>query len=276
MNTILMIVGQIGLTDLLDILIVTYIYYKVYNIISNTRAIQLFKGMVVFFILLRLSSAAELRMVSFVLENFLTYGILALVILFQPELRRALEYLGRSKVFDNVLFKSKTKKDVGVVSEMVATVSQLSQEKIGALIVFEGEIGLKDVTETGTELNAEISQALIKNIFTPNTPLHDGALIIRGRRIVAAGCLLPLSNDRNVNRELGTRHRAALGMSAVSDALILVVSEETGIISLAQNNVLTRFLDEEGLLERLNEFYQPARVNFFDLKGAENEVFKEQ
>lgn len=266
MNTILMIVKQIGLTDVLDILIVTYIYYKVYNIISNTRAIQLFKGMVVFFILLRLSSAAELRMVSFVLENFLTYGILALVILFQPELRRALEYLGRSKVFDNILFKSKAKKEVGVIEELVNTVEDLSKDKIGALMVFEGEIGLKDVIETGTELNAHISEALIKNIFTPNTPLHDGALIFRGPRIIAAGCLLPLSNDRNVNRELGTRHRAALGMSAVSDALILVVSEETGIISIAQNNVLTRFIDREGLLERLGEFFQPARGSVFQLE----------
>lgn len=268
METSLMILRQIGLTDLLDILIVTYIYYKVYKIISNTRAIQLFKGLVVFFILLRLASAAELRMVSFVLENLLTYGLLALVILFQPELRRALEYLGRSKLFDSFLFKPKNKKEVGVVEELAQTIMELSHDKIGALLVFEGETGLKDVIETGTELNAEISGPLLKNIFTPNTPLHDGAMIIRGDTIIAAGCLLPLSNDRNVNRDLGTRHRAALGMSAISDALILVVSEETGVISLAQNNVLTRFLDGEGLVERLTAFYAPKKDAFFKLERS--------
>lgn len=268
MNTFFTILKQIGLTDILDILIVTYIYYKVYNVISNTRAIQLFKGLVVFFILLRLSSAAELRMVSFVLESLLTYGLLALVILFQPELRRALEYLGRSKFFNNIFFRAKTKKHSGVIEEIVAALVDLSAHKIGALMVIEGEIGLKDVIETGTELDAEISSALIKNIFTPNTPLHDGAVVVRGERMVAAGCLLPLSNDRNVNRDLGTRHRAALGMSAISDALILVVSEETGTMSIAQNNVLTRFLDEESLMEHLKGFYQPRREGIFQLERS--------
>lgn len=266
MNTFFTIVRQIGLTDLLDILIVSYIYYKVYNVISNTRAIQLFKGLVVFFILLRLSSAAELRMVSFALENVFTYGLLALVILFQPELRRALEYLGRSKFFNNMFLRSKGKKYSSVTDDMVAALVDLSSQSIGALLVLEGEIGLKDVIETGTELDAEISSALIKNIFTPNTPLHDGAVVVRGDRMIAAGCLLPLSNDRNVNRDLGTRHRAALGMSAVSDALILIVSEETGIISAAQNNILTRFLDEEGLKELIKEFYQPKKDGIFQLE----------
>ncbi|HZK10507.1 MAG TPA: diadenylate cyclase CdaA, partial [Clostridia bacterium] len=240
----------------------------VYTVISNTRAIQLFKGLVIFFILLRLSSAAELRMVSFVLENVLTYGILALVILFQPELRRALEYLGRSKFFNNMLFRTKTGKDSGVIDSIVEVTLDLSSQKTGTLLVFEGEIGLKDVIETGTELDAEMSSALIKNIFTPNTPLHDGAVVVRGNRIVAAGCLLPLSNDRNVNRDLGTRHRAALGMSAVSDALVLVVSEETGTISIAQNNVLTRFLDKESLLEILVEFYKPKKEGVFQFERS--------
>lgn len=268
METLLMIIRQLGPTDLLDILIVSYFYYKIYNVISNTRAIQLFKGLVVFFILLRLSSAAELRMVSFVLESVLTYGLLALVILFQPELRKALEHLGRSKIFDTFLFKTKRSKDTSVIDELVETVMDLSENKIGALMVFEGEIGLKDVIETGTQLNAEVSGPLIKNIFTPNSPLHDGAMIIRGETLMAAGCLLPLSNDRNVNRDLGTRHRAALGMSVVSDALILVVSEETGIISLAHDNVLTRFLDEEGLHEKLTDFYAPQKDALFNLERS--------
>ncbi|NLY35913.1 MAG: TIGR00159 family protein [Tissierellia bacterium] len=266
MNTVFTILKQVGLTDLLDILIVTYIYYKVYNVISNTRAIQLFKGLLIFFLLLRLSSAAELRMVSFVLENVLTYGLLALVILFQPELRRALEYMGRSKFFNNVFFRAKTRKYTTVTDDIVRALLDLSAQNIGALLVLEGEIGLKDVIETGTELDAEISTALIKNIFTPNTPLHDGAVVIRGERMIAAGCLLPLSNDRNVNRDLGTRHRAALGMSAVSDALILVVSEETGVISAAQNNMLSRFLDEESLIEHIKEFYQPKKDGIFQLE----------
>lgn len=255
MDTFLTIVKGIRPTDILDILIVSYVYYKIYTVISNTRAIQLFKGVIIFFILLRLSIIAELRMVSFALENMLTYGLLALVILFQPELRRALEYLGRSKFFNSTFFGGKTKKYSDVMEELVEAITDLSSKNIGALMVFENEIGLKDVIETGTELDAEISSSLIKNIFTPNTPLHDGAMILRGDRIVAAGCLLPLSNDRNVNRDLGTRHRAALGMSSVSDAMIIVVSEETGVISLAQNSSLKRFLDRESLLELFQEFY---------------------
>ena len=269
MDTLITILKGIGPTDILDILIVSYVYYKIYKVISKTRAIQLFKGVILFFILFRLASIAELRMVSFALENLLTYGLLALVILFQPELRRALEFLGRSKLFNNTFFGSKTRKYSDVIDELVEAIVDLSDKNIGALMVFENDIGLKDVIETGTELDAEISSSLIKNIFTPNTPLHDGAMVIRGERIVAAGCLLPLSNDRNVNRDLGTRHRAALGMSSVSDAFIIVVSEETGVITLAQNSVLKRFLDKEALEEIFKTFYESGSKGMLSVERSE-------
>ena len=257
------IIKEIDLNDIIDILIVAYIIYQIYRIIDFTRAIQLLRGIALIILVFFLSSIVQLRVVNFIIKNMITLGALALVVIFQPELRRGLEYLGRSQ-FGWFMFSDKGKKNQSdQIEEIIQATSILSNNKIGALMVFEGETGLKEIIETGTTIDAKVDSQLIRNIFVPKAPLHDGAIVIRGDRIEAAGCLLPLSGDRQVSKELGTRHRAALGMSNQSDALILVVSEETGIISIARHNNLERGIDIEELRNKLNEFYSPTNRKSF-------------
>ena len=188
-----------------------------------------------------------------VLLNVVNNGALELVILFQPELRKALEQIGSGAIRKN---GRRTEEDnQNVVDELIACLLKLSRRRVGALIVLEQRIGLKDVTETGTALNSDISAALLENIFEPNTPLHDGAVVIRGSHIMAAACILSLSEGKGISRELGTRHRAALGITETTDAISLIVSEETGIISMARGGRLTRHLDRAALEEILNPLY---------------------
>lgn len=257
MNYLLSILSEIGLTDVIDILIVAFIFYRLYAFFTYTRAIQILKGALLFLLIQRISSIAKLHMVNYFLETIVSWVALAIVILFQPELRRALEHLGRNPFITRSLLSSQRPERSKQVDEILSALKNLSATKTGALIVLEGDTGLNDIIETGTMIDSQITSALIENIFTPNTPLHDGAMILRNDRILAAGCLLPLSNDRSVSRDLGTRHRAAIGMSANSDALILVVSEETGTISTARDNELERFITEERLEEILKDFYNP-------------------
>ncbi len=248
------ILKEMRLSDIIDIIIIAFIFYKIYTMISFTRAIQLLKGIGLILLIFPISNFLNLRMVNFLLRNLVTLGALALVVIFQPELRRALEYMGRSKMGLKI-FGSNTEERTFHVEEIVEAVSKLSKKRIGALIVIENETGLNDIIETGTTLNAKITSELLQNIFMPKSPLHDGATIIRHNEIVAAGCLLPLSSDRSVSNELGTRHRAALGMSSQSDAIIIVVSEETGVISLACNGNLNRFIEISTLQEKIEEYY---------------------
>jgi len=244
-DVLLGIVANIRIIDILDILIVTYIFYKLLTLLKDTRAEQLIKGIILIIIASKVSELLKLYMVNYILKNTLTVGALALLIVFQPELRRTLEHIGRSKLFAKSFEEFFDKETDYVIDEIMKAVENLSRNKIGALIVIERETGLNDIIETGFKIDSRVISEFILNIFTPNTPLHDGAIIVRNERIIAAGCLLPLSNNSYLNKELGTRHRAALGMIENSDAVVVVVSEETGIISVAINRDLKRYLDVE-------------------------------
>jgi diadenylate cyclase len=223
----------------MDILVVSYILYKAYMLIKETRAEQLLKGIVLITVLIPISSFLHLVMLNWILTKTLTIGVLSFVIIFQPEIRRALEHLGRTAFNDKHILQDEEVME-RVVTEVVNSVDNLSKSKTGALIVIEQITGLEDIINTGTKIDAVVSSALLENIFVVNTPLHDGATIIRNDRIVSAGCFLPLTNNNELNKKLGTRHRAALGISENSDALIIVVSEETGTISFAVNGKLIR------------------------------------
>ncbi|BAH05315.1 diadenylate cyclase CdaA [Clostridium kluyveri] len=232
-------VKNISITSIMDILVVAYILYKVYMLIKETRAEQLLKGIMLIIFLIPISSFFNLVMLNWILTKTLTIGVLSIVIIFQPEIRRALEHLGRTAFNDKHILADEEIMEK-VVTEIVTSVESLSQSKTGAIIVIEQVTGLGDVINTGTKLDAVISSSLLENIFVVNTPLHDGATIIRNDRIVSAGCFLPLTNNNQLNKKLGTRHRAAIGISENSDALVIVVSEETGIISFVANGKLMR------------------------------------
>ncbi|APM37605.1 diadenylate cyclase CdaA [Clostridium kluyveri] len=232
-------VKNISITSIMDILVVAYILYKVYMLIKETRAEQLLKGIMLIIFLIPISSFFNLVMLNWILTKTLTIGVLSIVIIFQPEIRRALEHLGRTAFNDKHILADEEIMEK-VVTEIVTSVESLSQSKTGAIIVIEQVTGLGDVINTGTKLDAVVSSSLLENIFVVNTPLHDGATIIRNDRIVSAGCFLPLTNNNQLNKKLGTRHRAAIGISENSDALVIVVSEETGIISFVANGKLMR------------------------------------
>ncbi|MBR3298181.1 MAG: diadenylate cyclase CdaA [Clostridia bacterium] len=234
--------------DLLDILIIAFIVYKIIDVSVNTRAFQLLKGLVVLLVIMLLSAVFNLYTVNYLLNTLLVSGIVIVIVLFQPEIRRGLAHLGRFKL--NIA--GRTEADgADIVREMTNVLIRLSKRKVGALIVIERDTKLDEFLPTGTNVDAHITGALLENIFEPNTPLHDGAVIIRDGRVHYAACVLPLFNDPNISRELGTRHRAALGISSVSDCLTLVVSEETGVISYAENGKLTRYVDKAALTELL-------------------------
>ena len=237
------------ITLIIDIIIVIFIIVKVVKILKGSRAMQLIKGILFLIIITWLSGIFNLQILNYILTTIMTYGVILLIVLFQPELRRALEQLGSSNKWTKYFglekdIISKTKEGI---YKIVLAVVELSKNKTGALIVIERDIKLKEIISTGVTLNAEISPQLLVNIFTPNTPLHDGAVVIKDNKIAAAACMLPLANDEDIARELGTRHRAAIGMSKESDAIIIVVSEETGRISIAKEGTLIADLKEEAI-----------------------------
>ncbi|WP_420536058.1 diadenylate cyclase CdaA [Clostridium luticellarii] len=238
-------VKNISIWSIMDILVVSYILYKAYMLIKETRAEQLLKGIVLITVLIPISSFLHLVMLNWILTKTLTIGVLSFVIIFQPEIRRALEHLGTAFNDKHVLQDEEVMEKV--VTEIVNCVDNLSKSKTGALIVIEQITGLGDIINTGTKIDAVVSSALLENIFVVNTPLHDGATIIRNDRIISAGCFLPLTNNNELNKKLGTRHRAAIGISENSDALIIVVSEETGTISFAANGKLIRNYSKDRL-----------------------------
>jgi diadenylate cyclase len=226
----------------------------------ETRAQQVVKGFGMLIVAAQVSRWLKLSAMFWLLDYFINAGAIVLVILFQPELRQALERVGRgSKIFNNPTIATPETNMVAVVHELVRAVQEMASQKVGALLVIQQDSPIGDIIETGTRLDARISAQLIENIFTPNTPLHDGAMIIRGDTLVAAGCILPLTDSPDISPSLGTRHRAALGMSEHSDAVIIVASEETGIISLARGGKLIRYLDSEGLRRILMEIYAPEQ-----------------
>lgn len=243
-------IKSINIFSVLDILVVSYIFYKAYNLMKETRAEQLLKGMLLLVLLIPISSLLRLNMLYWILSNTLTIGVLSIIIIFQPEIRRVLEHLGRT-TFNEVHILNDEEKMDAVVGEIINAASNLSKLRTGALIVIEQRTGLAEIVTTGTKIDAAISSALLENIFVVNTPLHDGAVIIRNDRIAAAGCFLPLTTHDDLSKSLGTRHRAALGISENSDCIVVVVSEETGTISLAVNGSLTRNYDKEKLKDIL-------------------------
>lgn len=250
------------LIDVLDIVIVAYLVYKILGFIQETRAQQLVRGLVVLGIVFFLSDFLNLYLLNWLLRNFVTMGLFALIVLFQPELRRGLEQLGRRNIVSGQ-FRSLDKENaIEVVKEIVAAVDDFSATRTGALIVFERETMLNDIIETGTIVDARISVRLLGNLFYEGSPLHDGAVIIRGDRIHAASCVLPLTEKKNIGRNLGTRHRAGLGVSEVSDALVIVVSEETGVISVAENGNFRRFMDLKSVEKILLGVYMPQEETF--------------
>ncbi len=248
------VVSSIGITDILDILIVAFIVYKVLGFIRETRAEQLAKGLLVLVVGTLLADVCHLYTLHWILSNVMTVGMLALVVLFQPELRRALEKLGRSK-FINISGDVDKDDAKRIVTEISKAVESMSATRTGALMVIEKETSLNDIVETGTIIDATISAEMIGNVFYEGAPLHDGAVIVRGGRLYAAGCVLPLTQNKKLGKELGTRHRAGIGITEASDALVIIVSEETGVISLAQNGELTRFVDAKRIEKILLGIY---------------------
>lgn len=243
--------------DILDIVIITFALYFVIKLFRQTRAIHLIKGIVSLVLVYLIVSALNLSTSTYIFSRLFSDIVIVLILLFQPEIRHAIETFGRggfSKI--SPIFKpSQVDKEKihASILEVTKACTKMSEDKVGALIVFEGKSPLGEVIASGSNVDAQISSAVIENIFYPKAPLHDGAMIIRENRINSAGCILPLT-ENEISRELGTRHRAALGMSEKSDALIVVVSEETGAISIAQDSVLTRNVTQVELLERLTKF----------------------
>ncbi|MEK8127852.1 diadenylate cyclase CdaA [Paenibacillus filicis] len=249
-------ITKIRILDIVDISIVSYVIYKLILVVRGTRAIQLLKGILIVVVTWALSSWFKLNTLQWVMNQVFTFGLVGVIFIFQPELRRALEQLGRGSLFS----RSNTEEDQEVnrkIDEVLKAVHYLAQRKIGALIVFERETGLTDYIESGIALESQISSELLINIFIPNTPLHDGAVIIRKQQIMAAGCYLPLSENPFISKELGTRHRAAIGMGEVSDAMSIIVSEETGQISVTMNGHILRDIKEEPLLSKMFEELKP-------------------
>lgn len=254
------------ITDIIDIFLIAVLTYQLLKMIKETRAIQLVKGLAILFIVWQISAWAHLTTLNYLMKNAMQVGLFAVVVIFQPELRSILEKLGHSKMGKLIdITAGGTDEREYAISEITKAAHNLSKTKTGALIVMERETKLGDVIKTGTLINAEASSALLENIFVPNTPLHDGAVIIRGDRIHTAGCFLPLTSNSNLSRELGTRHRAALGISEASDAVVVIVSEETGKISIAINGTLTRNLSEETLKVALNKAFarESEKVRFW-------------
>jgi diadenylate cyclase len=239
--------------NILDVAILTVLIYNLLKLVRYTRASSLFKGILFVLAMALVADAAEINATSWVLQQIISVGMVFVVVVFQPEIRRVLEQLGRSKFYRQLFGSPQKQRNTRMelhVSEIVKALNDMSRKRIGALIVIERSTKLGDVIESGTVVDAEISSQLIENIFEPNTPLHDGAMIIREGRVAAAGCVLPLSSSNRLSADLGTRHRAGVGISEVSDAVVIIVSEETGTISVAVSGMLKRHLAPQ-TLERL-------------------------
>lgn len=270
---IINVLTNLRMRDVIDILIVAIIFYKIFTLIKETRAEQLIKGIIFLLVLTKLTEWMKLFTINWILNNAMTLGAIAILVVFQPELRRGLEYLGRSSLFTKSLIEIRGESLSEVVEEIIEAVASLSRQKIGALIVIERQTGLNEIADTGTSIEGFVSSDLLINIFIPNTPLHDGAVIIKEDKIKAAACFLPLTENNSLSKELGTRHRAALGISERSDSIAIVVSEETGGISTAQNGEISRYLDIQTLRQILEDMYKTETdsINFLNKWRGKNE-----
>ena len=263
------LLSTVGFRDVVDILLVAVILYKSYEMLKDTRAITLAKGM---FVMMGVALGAyilELHAIYWLLSKSIYLLFMALPIVFQPELRRALERIGQGKFLGSAVYLNAEEADT-LVNEIDKVVFNMSAKKIGALIVLERELGINEIIDTGIRVDGLVTAPFMMNVFIPNTPLHDGAAVIRGNRMIAAGCLLPLTENRGLSTELGTRHRAALGLSEQCDAVVVIVSEETGIVSIAENGHITRRLNSEQLKKRLRPLLIKAdpTLKMKDIKNA--------
>lgn len=240
--------------NIVDVLLVWFVFYKLITIIKGTKAVQLLKGIFVLLIARILTEFFGLNTLQWMMDQVLPFGFLAIIIIFQPELRRALEQIGRGRLFARTMMQEEEERD-RLIEAFVKSVSYMAKRRIGALISIEKETGLSEYIETGTGMDSLITSELLINIFIPNTPLHDGAVIVQRNRIAAAGCYLPLSESPFISKELGTRHRAALGISEVTDAVTIIVSEETGAVSLTANGDIDRNLNMEEFEARLRRVW---------------------
>ena len=258
------ILSTIGPLDILDVLLVAIILYKMYEMLQDTRAITLVKGLVVLLVLTMVSNWLELHVIYWLMQKVVTLLFVALPIVFQPELRRTLEHLGQGRFFGRSVFLN-DEEARSIVNELDKAVMALAAHKTGALLVLERDMGLNDICASGIQIDGLITSDFLMNVFIPNTPLNDGAAVIRGKRLIAAGCLLPLTDNRSLSTELGTRHRAAIGLSEQCDALIVVVSEETGTISVAENGKIRRHLDSDTLKAYLRPIFAPESPGLKDM-----------
>ncbi|NMB30294.1 MAG: TIGR00159 family protein [Clostridiales bacterium] len=280
LDSILSVIKLIDIRDILDIIFLSYLLYKGMKLVRETRAEQLVKGIALMFVSYFVVRQVGLRTMQFLFENFFQWGILAIIVMFQPELRRALEKVGRAKVSNLNVFSGNPDSYMSVVNKwnicidaIVGATTNLSENKVGALIVVERLTKLGEQIDTGTLINASPSAAIFENIFFPNSPLHDGAVIVRDGEILAAGCYLPKpQKEELISKEFGSRHRAAIGMSELSDAIVIVVSEETGVISVADNGHLTRGFEESGLKVLLKSLIIPERST--EENGKKKRFFK--
>ena len=248
-------IPKITVSDIIEIILLAFVIYKVMLWFKKTRAWTLFKGIVVIALFVGVATIFKLNTILWIFRNTIDVGIIAVIILFQPEIRRALEELGRKNILSDVLIRDDSTRNGRLndttIQELIAAAMDLSKNKTGALIVLEQDVALGEYESTGISIDANVSKQLLVNIFEHNTPLHDGAVIIRNNRVVSATCYLPLTGRTDLNKELGTRHRAAVGISEVSDSLTIIVSEETGTISVAQAGTIYRNLDSESLRKHL-------------------------
>lgn len=257
-----------------DIAIVSYIFYKAILLVEGTRAVQLLKGILILLVFASVSNLLGLTTINWLLGRLELAIAVALPVVFQPEIRRALAQLGKGRLFSRSFRMIGAEDMAEVINELVRAATDLSEQRTGALIVIERETGINDYIDTGIKVDGLVSSELLENIFVPNTPLHDGAVVIRGDRIIAASCFLPLSDSPYLSNNLGTRHRASLGISEVSDAVTIVVSEETGTISLSSSAKLTRYLDEDTLKKQLEDLLLSNSFQsggFFSNRGGVNE-----
>lgn len=260
-SDVVSVFNTIQVKDIIDIIVITFIIFSAFKLIRETRAEQLLKGLIILFVLYFISNVFGFTMLTSLMRLFFEFAVIIIAVIFQPEIRKALERIGQNnfvrKYFSFLFNSEKNDEEIRIIKKSIVDVADVatlfSSSKTGALIVFENKVKLSDIASTGTVLNAQTSVALLGNIFFNKAPLHDGATIIRDGLVYASGCILPLTDNKNVDINLGTRHRAALGMSEVSDAIIVVVSEETGAISIAVNGQLQRYLDRETLVSRLED-----------------------
>ena len=260
------ILSTIGWFDVLDILIVAAILYKVYEMLQDTRAITLVKGLIVLMIVTLVAGLLELHVISWLLQKTVTLLFVALPIVFQPELRRALERLGQGRFLGLDQYLDVEEANT-LTNEIDKAVFNMADKKIGALLVIEKNVGINEIIDTGIKIEGLITTEFLMNVFIPNTPLHDGAAVVRGKRLVAAGCYLPLTENRSLSSELGTRHRAAIGLSEQCDAVIIIVSEETGVVSVAENGRIERYMTHDSLRQRIRPLFvkEKSSIKFKDI-----------